>query len=180
MLTADDHISALTATERQKLDALLAQFALAWHDGLLAEQMAQLPPERSLRHAALVELVRHDLGRHWRLGRQPSVDDYLQRYPELSASPSAAELLRRTVEQLRQETAEAALTPTRTTGADLPETLPAPEPAGSGDELRGQFGRYRIVQKLGQGGMGAVYLAHDSQLDRHVALKVPRIASDDR
>jgi serine/threonine protein kinase len=35
-----------------------------------------------------------------------------------------------------------------------------------------QLGRYTLEGKIGSGGMGTIFLAHDTQMDRAVAVKV--------
>ena len=52
-------------------------------------------------------------------------------------------------------------------------------PPQSADEL-GRLGAYRVLRLLGQGGMGAVFLAEDPALQRQIALKVmlPSVANN--
>ncbi|MBC8876651.1 MAG: serine/threonine protein kinase [Planctomycetes bacterium] len=43
-----------------------------------------------------------------------------------------------------------------------------------GESLPTNFGRFELLSIIGKGGFGTVFLAHDSQLDRDVAVKIPR------
>src|SRR6185369_1113584 len=60
---------------------------------------------------------------------------------------------------------------------DDPFKLPSPnvplvKPPGVNDLAGNMFGSYRLVRKIAQGGMGVIYEAIQTRLDRKVALKI--------
>ena len=129
----------------------------------------------------------------WRSGQQPRIEHYLAGNPELDRSellrhllgvelelareggrtanpaeyqarfPGFEEQIRTVFEEGLNEEPDKPLTPT-----PIPNE-PAPLPSG---DLK-QIGRYRVIRLLGRGCFGRVYLSHDDELDRPVAIKSP-------
>ena len=89
MPTMNPLLSGLSATDRQRVEALLVEFDRGWEPGLLASRADQLPREGSLRAAVLAEMVKIDLERRWQRGAAKPLEEYLAEFPELGTVESA-------------------------------------------------------------------------------------------
>jgi WD40 repeat protein len=139
--------------------SLLADQRSRWErdDRVPVEVFLESHPALADNPETIVDLIYAELLLRRERGEDPTADEYVSRFPNL-AEPI------RTQFELDAAIDEGSTQWTDTTHLPaIPESLPPK-----------QVGRFQIERELGRGGFGIVYLAFDPQLNRHVALKVPR------
>jgi serine/threonine protein kinase/formylglycine-generating enzyme required for sulfatase activity len=158
----------------KSLSSLVARLGVdqrnRWKAGqrVLAEDYLRLHPDVQADAERAVELVYGEFLLREELGEQPSLSEYQERFPQFA---------QRLAEQLEVHRALAELTK-----ASIEATTPyvsrstndaASHACGPALVTSRIFGRYQVSARLGTGSFGVVFRAHDSELHRDVAIKVP-------
>src|SRR5262249_26078968 len=146
--------NSLSASRLDEIIGVCDRFEAAWRAGTPRTIEDDLQGvEEDLRPHLLGALLALEVELRQQRGERLTPEEYLARFP------GSDDLVR-------------AAFPMIGSGESSEDFHPPADPAVPPD-LPGRIGRYRIERLVGRGSFGLVYLAHDEQLDRHVAVKVP-------
>ena len=190
----------------REVDRWVRRFEAAWQAGKRPNLDNFLPPEASLRAEVLVELVHIDMEYRFDDGEDVRIETYFRRYPALAsnrttaldliaaefehrqrlAGPTVEEYLERFPEYRADLVLEcqpwkicrSSLDPA---SRDLYARPSKPSVATSAVAEAGlaKIGKFQLMELLGTGAFGNVYKAWDGDLERVVALKIPRAGADE-
>jgi serine/threonine-protein kinase len=196
MFISNRHLAECTPDGLQALEEQVGRFETAWREGRRPRVADFLPAEGIERRAFLVELVHTDLECRLKAGEPARVEEYLQQFPELRAEGAAVmELIeaefrlgqRRgdqpTLSDYRRRFPEHAAELARRVAPTPPAPSAGPAKLASGaarsfSSANHRLGKFELLEELGCGAFGTVYRAHDTSLDRIVAVKVARGSLD--
>ena len=177
----------LPAETSRQIEAACERFQSSWDAARPAEIEGYLLGLGSTERALVLrELLALDLSLRSRAGDQPKLDDYVARFPDDAAVVSLAfassQAAFATLDSDEGRLPEIPRDLGATVGAEPGMTMTS---AGGSFVLAGEgeqeeflpltLGRYQVVRLLGKGSFGRVYLARDNDLNRDVAIKVPKI-----
>ena len=169
-------------------------FEQAWKNSGQPDLLEFWSPGRGLAgQRLLAELVKIDFEYRIQSHQNPHLAEYLERYPKLGEMPrdSLDDLVRETG-RIRQEHREVTgpQAGPHAISADLSSSTIVDDPTICRHHSQRQdppgnpriVGRYRLVSRIGAGAFSVVYHAQDVELNRAVAIKIPRphsFASDE-